>query len=77
MLLSVEELAELHRREKEQGITPDPALEAFMQAEIRQGKRDSIIADFVIKILALDVSLHLAAAHVCAEVGVIALPLAV
>lgn len=33
-----------------------------MQAEIRKGKRDSIIADFVIKMLALDVSLQVAAA---------------
>ena len=54
-MLAVGELAELQKREAEQGITPNPALEAFMKAEIRQGRKESIVTDFVIKMLGLDV----------------------
>ena len=51
-----DELAALLQREEEQGITPDPALDAFMRAEVRSGKRESIVTDLVIKMLGLDVS---------------------
>ena len=51
-----EELEELRKREKEKGITPDWELDAFMKAEIRKGKKESIITDLVIKMLGLDVS---------------------
>ena len=55
ILLPADELAELQRREKAQGITPDLALAAFMQAEIRRGKSESIVSDLIIKMLGLDV----------------------
>ena len=57
VLLAAGELNELQQREAEQGITPDPALEAFMKAATQQGRKQSIATDFIIKMLALDVSL--------------------
>ena len=50
-----EELQELRKREKEAGYTPDWELDAFMKAEIRKGKKESIVTDLVIKLLGLDV----------------------
>lgn len=50
-----EELEELRKREKEAGYTPDWELDAFMKAEIRKGKKESIVTDLVIKLLGLDV----------------------
>ncbi|KAL0051690.1 hypothetical protein WJX82_000289 [Trebouxia sp. C0006] len=50
-----EELDELRKKEKEMGYTPDWELDAFMKAEIRKGKKDSIVTDLVIKLLGLDV----------------------
>lgn len=52
-----EELEELRKREKEAGYTPDWELDAFMKAEIRKGKKESIVTDLVIKLLGLDVRL--------------------
>ena len=52
-----EELDELRKKEKEAGYTPDWELDAFMKAEIRKGKKESIVTDLVIKLLGLDVSL--------------------
>ena len=58
-----DELEELLRREKEAGVTPDPELDAFMRAEVRTGKQESIVTDLVIKMLGLDVGgLHAHAA---------------
>lgn len=54
---SAEELQELRKREKEAGYTPDWELDAFMKAEIRKGKKESIVTDLVIKLLGLDVRL--------------------
>lgn len=54
-----DELEELLKREKELGITPDPDMDAFMKAEIRTGKRESIVTDLIIKMLGLDVSVLL------------------
>ena len=51
-----DELEALLQREKEQGITPDPVLDAFMRAEVRTGKKESIVTDLIIKMLGLDVS---------------------
>lgn len=59
-MLAADELAELQKREAEQGITPNAALEAFMKAETRQGQKESIVSDFVIKMLGLDVRAPLA-----------------
>ncbi|KAL3160198.1 hypothetical protein ABBQ32_010959 [Trebouxia sp. C0010 RCD-2024] len=50
-----EELEELRKKEKEAGYIPDWELDAFMKAEIRKGKRESIVTDLVIKLLGLDV----------------------
>ena len=45
------------KREKEQGIkNVDPWLDAFMKAEVRKGKRETVVSDYIIKILGLDVS---------------------
>ena len=55
---SAEELQELRKREKEAGYTPDWELDAFMKAEIRKGKKESIVTDLVIKMLGLDVRLY-------------------
>lgn len=62
-----ETLAELQRQEKEHGITPDPALDTFMQAETRMGKKENIVSDFVIKMLGLEVSVDAGTAmpHTC------------
>ena len=61
-----DELKELLRREKEAGICPDPELDAFMWAEVRTGKRESIVTDFVIKMLGLDVRFM----HINAELAI-------
>ena len=55
-VVCTEELDELRKKEKEMGYTPDWELDAFMKAEIRKGKKDSIVTDLVIKLLGLDVS---------------------
>ena len=34
----------------------DPWLDAFMKAEVRKGKRETVVSDYIIKILGLDVS---------------------
>ena len=55
--VAAEELEELLKREKEQGIKDvDPWLDAFMKAEVRKGKRETVVSDYIIKILGLDVS---------------------
>ena len=55
--IAAEELEELLKREKEQGIKDvDPWLDAFMKAEVRKGKRKTVVSDYIIKILGLDVS---------------------
>ncbi|XP_012066453.1 ABC transporter G family member 34 [Jatropha curcas] len=50
-----EMLAELSRREKEAGIKPDPMLDAFMKATAMSGQKTSLVTDYVIKILGLDI----------------------
>ena len=56
-MVAAEELEELLKREKEQGIKDvDPWLDAFMKAEVRKGKRETVVSDYIIKILGLDVS---------------------
>ena len=52
-----EELAELQAKEKEAGIEPDWEIDAFMKAQVREGKKDSIVTEMIIKMLGLDVSL--------------------
>ncbi|KAK6144258.1 hypothetical protein DH2020_021078 [Rehmannia glutinosa] len=48
-------LAELSRREKEAGIKPDPEIDAFMKATAVVGLETSLITDYVLKILGLDI----------------------
>ncbi|KAL8501204.1 hypothetical protein ACS0TY_020672 [Phlomoides rotata] len=50
-----EMLAELSRREKEAGIKPDPEIDAFMKATALVGQETSLITDYVLKILGLDI----------------------
>ncbi|KAH6836693.1 pleiotropic drug resistance 11 [Perilla frutescens var. hirtella] len=48
-------LSELSRREKEAGIKPDPEIDAFMKATAVVGQETSLITDYVLKILGLDI----------------------
>ncbi|KAK9279081.1 hypothetical protein L1049_012756 [Liquidambar formosana] len=50
-----EMLAELSRREKEAGVKPDPEIDAFMKATAMAGQETSLITDYVLKILGLDI----------------------
>ncbi|KAL7115972.1 hypothetical protein ACP275_04G214400 [Erythranthe tilingii] len=50
-----EMLVELSRREKEAGIKPDPEIDAFMKATALIGQETSLITDYVLKILGLDI----------------------
>lgn len=43
-------LAELSRREKESGITPDPEIDAFMKATALAGHETSLVTDYVLKV---------------------------
>lgn len=49
------ELDELRRLEKEQGIEPDPDIDAFMKANAIEGKRESIETEYVLHVLGLNV----------------------
>ncbi|XP_052883731.1 pleiotropic drug resistance protein 1-like isoform X1 [Gossypium arboreum] len=48
-------LAELSRREKEANIKPDPDIDVFMKAVATEGLEASVITDYILKILGLDV----------------------
>ncbi|GLT76273.1 hypothetical protein SLA2020_479430 [Shorea laevis] len=48
-------LAELLRREKESEIKPDPEIDAFMKAAVLASKETSLITDYVLEILGLDI----------------------
>ncbi|KAL2933657.1 ABC transporter G family member 39 [Bienertia sinuspersici] len=48
-------LAELSRREKQAGIKPDPEIDAFMKATAMPGQETSLVTDYVLKILGLDI----------------------
>ncbi|KAL3523636.1 hypothetical protein ACH5RR_016470 [Cinchona calisaya] len=48
-------LAELSRREKDAGIKPDPEIDAFMKAIAVEGQESSLVTDYVLKILGLDI----------------------
>ncbi|KAK4487149.1 hypothetical protein RD792_006464 [Penstemon davidsonii] len=48
-------LAELSRREKEAGIKPDPEIDAFMKATAIAGQESSLVTDYILKILGLDI----------------------
>nr|QVT92374.1 ABC transporter [Salvia miltiorrhiza] len=48
-------LVELSRREKQAGIKPDPEIDAFMKATAVAGQESSLVTDYVLKILGLDI----------------------
>ncbi|OVA03613.1 ABC transporter-like [Macleaya cordata] len=48
-------LVELSRREKEAGIKPDPEIDAFMKATAMEGQESSLVTDYALKILGLDI----------------------
>ncbi|KAM1175707.1 hypothetical protein ACFX19_028669 [Malus domestica] len=48
-------LAELSRREKESGITPDPEIDTFMKATALAGQETSLFTDYILKLLGLDI----------------------
>ncbi|XVF86257.1 hypothetical protein PTKIN_Ptkin18bG0026200 [Pterospermum kingtungense] len=48
-------LKELSKREKEAGIKPDPEIDAFMKATAMTGQETSLVTDYVLKILGLEI----------------------
>ncbi|KAJ0075535.1 hypothetical protein Patl1_34365 [Pistacia atlantica] len=50
-----EMLAELSRREKAANIKPDPDIDVYMKAAATEGQEASVITDYIIKILGLEV----------------------
>ncbi|KAK1376037.1 Pigment permease [Heracleum sosnowskyi] len=50
-----EMLAELSRREKDANIKPDPDVDLYMKAAATEGQEASVVTDYVLKILGLDV----------------------
>ncbi|KAA8521480.1 hypothetical protein F0562_012153 [Nyssa sinensis] len=50
-----EMLAELSRREKDANIKPDPDLDIYMKAASLEGQEASVVTDYVLKILGLEV----------------------
>ncbi|KAH7423683.1 hypothetical protein KP509_12G068400 [Ceratopteris richardii] len=50
-----EMLMELLRREREAGIKPDPDIDMFMKATAVEGAETSLVTDYILKILALDI----------------------
>nr|QVT92343.1 ABC transporter [Salvia miltiorrhiza] len=52
---NLEMLAELSRREKEANIRPDPDVDIYMKAAYLKGQEVSIVTDYILKILGLDI----------------------
>uniref|UniRef100_A0A2N9H7W4 ABC transporter domain-containing protein n=1 Tax=Fagus sylvatica TaxID=28930 RepID=A0A2N9H7W4_FAGSY len=50
-----EMLAELSRREKTANIKPDPDLDIFMKAAALEGQETSVVTDYILKILGLEI----------------------
>ncbi|XVF86433.1 hypothetical protein PTKIN_Ptkin18bG0039500 [Pterospermum kingtungense] len=48
-------LKELSEREKEAGIKPDPEIDAFMKATAMTGQETSLVTDYILKILGLEI----------------------
>ena len=46
----------MQKKEKEMNVQPDWEIDAFTKAQIRTGKRHSIVTDLILKLLGLDVS---------------------
>ncbi|KAF6172411.1 hypothetical protein GIB67_025916, partial [Kingdonia uniflora] len=52
-------LAELSRREKGVGIKPDPEIDAFMKATALRGQETSLVTDYILKILGLNICAYI------------------
>lgn len=50
-----DELRELRKREKEQGIQSNWEIDSFMAADTLEGKREAIVSEYILRILGLDV----------------------
>ncbi|KAI3521650.1 hypothetical protein L1887_11122 [Cichorium endivia] len=50
-----EMLAELSRRERDANIKPDPDLDVFMKAAATEGQEASVVTDYTLKLLGLDI----------------------
>ncbi|KAF6137194.1 hypothetical protein GIB67_030958 [Kingdonia uniflora] len=48
-------LAEFSRRAKGTGIKPDPEIDPFMKATASAGQETSLVTDYILKILGLDI----------------------
>nr|GEW12215.1 pleiotropic drug resistance protein 1-like [Tanacetum cinerariifolium] len=48
-------LAELSRRERDANIKPDPDLDIFMKAASTSGQEESVVTDYTLKLLGLDI----------------------
>ncbi|KAL4195313.1 hypothetical protein AMTRI_Chr05g72720 [Amborella trichopoda] len=48
-------LVELSRREKDANIKPDPDIDVYMKAAALEGQKTSVVTDYILKILGLDV----------------------
>ncbi|KAL8230374.1 hypothetical protein R6Q57_000152 [Mikania cordata] len=48
-------LAELSRRERDANIKPDPDIDIFMKAAATKGQETSVVTDYTLKILGLDI----------------------
>ncbi|GJY80400.1 pleiotropic drug resistance protein 1-like protein [Tanacetum coccineum] len=48
-------LAELSRRERDANIKPDPDLDIFMKAASTSGQEESVVTDYILKLLGLDI----------------------
>jgi len=48
----------LRKREAEQNIEADWEIDAFMTADTVKGKREAIASEYILRILGLDVSIH-------------------
>ena len=59
LLCGAEELKELQEKEKQMNVQLDWEIDAFTKAQIRTGKRHSIVTDLILKLLGLDVRSHL------------------
>jgi hypothetical protein len=53
-------LEEMKQAEKASGRKHDPSMDAFLKAQTIEGGSESIVTDYMLKILGLDVSLLLA-----------------
>ncbi len=48
-------VAELKRREKAQGLVPDPVVDAYQKVSAMEGDEHSILTDTYLQLLGLDV----------------------